>query len=47
VQVTPFDQGLRETYLWYQRKKKPGKINTDFEDKLIALAANSVATADI
>jgi 2'-hydroxyisoflavone reductase len=47
VQVTPFDQGLRETYLWYQRKKKPGKLNTEFEDKLIALAQNSVAIADI
>jgi nucleoside-diphosphate-sugar epimerase len=47
VQVTPFDQGLRETFLWYQRKKKPTKINTDFEDKLIALAQTSVAIPDI
>jgi nucleoside-diphosphate-sugar epimerase len=47
VQVTPFDQGLRETFLWYQRKKKPGKLNTEFEDKLIALAQNSVAIPDL
>ena len=39
--------GLRETFLWYNRKKKPGKINTDFEDKLIAIAQNTFATADI
>jgi nucleoside-diphosphate-sugar epimerase len=47
VQVTPFDQGLRDTFLWYQRKKKATKLNTDFEDKLIALAQNSVSVSDI
>ncbi len=47
VQVTPFDQGLRESFLWYQRKKKVGRLNTDFEDKLITLAQNSVAVPDL
>jgi nucleoside-diphosphate-sugar epimerase len=45
---TPFDAGLRETFLWYQRQRKPAKINTQFEDKLIEIAANSVPVpADI
>jgi 2'-hydroxyisoflavone reductase len=47
VQVTPFDQGLRETFLAHQKKKKTVKLNTDFEDKLIALAQTSVAISDI
>ena len=42
---TPLDTGLRETYLWYQRNKKPGRLNTDFEDKLIALAATGIASS--
>jgi len=45
---TPFDTGLRETYLWYQRQRKTAKFNTEFEDKLIEIAANIVPVpADI
>ena len=47
IQLTPFDQGLRETFLWYQRKKKTAKINTDFEDKLIALSQIPMTVSDI
>jgi 2'-hydroxyisoflavone reductase len=47
IQPTPFDQGMRETFLWYNRKKKPGKLNTEFEDKLIAIAQNSFAIAEL
>ncbi len=45
---TPFDTGLHETYLWYQRQKKTPKLNTEFEDKLIEMAANGIPVpADI
>ena len=39
---TPFDVGLRETFLWHQRQRKTTKINTEFEDKLIEIAANGI-----
>jgi len=42
---TPFDTALRETYLWYQRHPKTTKLNTDFEDKLIEMAANGMPIA--
>jgi 2'-hydroxyisoflavone reductase len=42
---TPFDAGLRETYLWYQRHRKTTKLNTEFEDKLIELAQSGLATS--
>lgn len=42
---TPFDVGLRDTYLWYQRHKKTTKLNVEFEDKLIELAQSGLATS--
>lgn len=42
---TPFDAGLRETYAWYSKKKKVAKLNTAFEDKLIEMAQNGLATS--
>lgn len=41
---TPFDTGLRETFLWHQRHRKTAKLNTEFEDKLIELAQAGQAT---
>jgi 2'-hydroxyisoflavone reductase len=41
VPLTPFDQGLAETYAWYQRHTKLVKLETEFEDKLIAQASPS------
>ncbi|HCC56612.1 MAG TPA: NAD-dependent dehydratase, partial [Solibacterales bacterium] len=38
---TPFDEGLKETYRWYLRNFKSPRLKSDFEDKLIALGAES------
>jgi nucleoside-diphosphate-sugar epimerase len=41
IQPTPFDAGLKETYRWYLRQKRP-KPDFSFEDKLLALAPAAV-----
>ena len=41
VPLTSPDEGLAETYRWYQRNHKPLAINEEFEDRLIGMA-NSV-----
>ena len=43
VQLTPFDEGLAETYRWYLRHHKPPKFRTEFEDKLISMATQVMA----
>jgi nucleoside-diphosphate-sugar epimerase len=37
VQPTPFEQGLKETYRWYLRQKRP-KADFSFDEKLLAMA---------
>jgi nucleoside-diphosphate-sugar epimerase len=39
MQLTPFEDGLAETYAWYLRHHKAEKLDTVFEDRLIALAS--------
>jgi nucleoside-diphosphate-sugar epimerase len=36
IRPTPFDQGLRETWRWYQRRARRASIDFTFEDKLLA-----------
>lgn len=38
LQLTPFDEGLAETFKAYQKAHKTEPLNTEFEDKLIAPA---------
>ncbi len=38
IRPTPFEDGLKETYRWYQRNFRRSKQDYSFEDKLIALA---------
>lgn len=40
IPVTSFDDGLAETFRWYQRHHKPVKIKPEFEDGLIAMATS-------
>ncbi len=35
-QSTPFDQGLKESYKWYQKNSNGAPKNFDFEDKMLA-----------
>jgi 2'-hydroxyisoflavone reductase len=42
-QPTPFETGLKETYRWYLRNSKKGKIDYSFEDRLIEIAAATPA----
>ena len=37
LEVRPLDDGLRETYLWYQRQQRP-QPNFSWEDGLLASA---------
>jgi nucleoside-diphosphate-sugar epimerase len=41
VQLTPFEDGLKETYAWYLRHHTPPKGKSEFEDKLVALAQSA------
>jgi nucleoside-diphosphate-sugar epimerase len=41
IQPTPLDEGLKETYRWYLRQKRP-KPDFTFEDKLLAMAPMAV-----
>ena len=43
VPITPFDDGLAETYKWYLKHHTAPKLKTDFEDKLIAQATQVLA----
>ena len=38
VKMTPFDQGLKETYKWYVRNHKPRTSTFDFDDKLLSMS---------
>jgi nucleoside-diphosphate-sugar epimerase len=40
VQMTPFEDGLAETYAWYTRHSKQPILETAFEDRLIANAGS-------
>jgi nucleoside-diphosphate-sugar epimerase len=42
-QATPFETGLKETYRWYARNAKKGKIDYSFEDRLIEMASAAPA----
>lgn len=46
LQLTPFDQGLKETFQWYKRNTRRTKIDYTFEDRLIGLASEYQAAAD-
>ena len=35
LELTPLDDGLRETYLWYQRQRRP-QPDFSWEDGLLA-----------
>jgi nucleoside-diphosphate-sugar epimerase len=43
VQITPFEEGLAETYKWYLRHHEAPKLKTEFEDKLISMATQVMA----
>jgi 2'-hydroxyisoflavone reductase len=38
MKLTPFDQGLKETYRWYTRNHKPRTATFEFDDKLLSLS---------
>ena len=42
MQMTPFDEGLAETYQWYLKHHKAPVMNTEFEDRLIAQATQVI-----
>jgi nucleoside-diphosphate-sugar epimerase len=36
IKLTPFEQGLKETYRWYTRNHKPRTAGFEFDDKLLS-----------
>jgi 2'-hydroxyisoflavone reductase len=46
VDMTPFDAGLKETYRWYLRNRKPSQPGFEFDDQLLGLARNG-STASV
>ena len=38
MKLTPFEQGLKDTYRWYTRNHKPRTAGFEFDDKVLALA---------
>jgi 2'-hydroxyisoflavone reductase len=45
MKLTPFEVGLKETYRWYTRNRKPRTVGFEFDDRLLAMAkAGSTAS---
>ena len=38
MKLTPFEQGLKDTYKWYTRNHKPRTAGFEFDEKVLALA---------